>query len=44
MTLPDLHDAVKHSFTPTPESEDINYIFDISTWLKNHIVNIKNHV
>lgn len=44
ITVPELHATVKESYTPTPESRDVQWIFDISGWLAPHIAQIKNHV
>ena len=44
MTLPELHTLVEESYTPTPECHDLQYVFDISGWLAEHIVPIKSHV
>ena len=35
---------MEESYTPTPECHDLQYLFDISGWLAEHIVPIKNHV
>ena len=43
MTVPELHQAVMNSFTPTPETEDVEVVYDISDWLLPHIVNVRNH-
>ena len=44
MTLPELHTLVEESYTPTPECQDLQCLFDISGWMAEHIVPIKNHV
>ncbi|KXJ07141.1 hypothetical protein AC249_AIPGENE5999 [Exaiptasia diaphana] len=45
MTLPELHNTIATSYKPTPESCDIDVMFDISGWLKPHIIKpLKNHV
>ena len=44
VTLPELHAMVKEAYTPRPECRDLQYIFDISGWLAEHIVSIKNHI
>ncbi|KXJ18305.1 hypothetical protein AC249_AIPGENE23463 [Exaiptasia diaphana] len=44
-TLPQLHNTIRSSYNPVPESCDVKVMFDISGWLKKHIVRpLKNHV
>ena len=43
MTVPELHQAVMNSFTPTPETEDVEVVYDIYDYLLPHIVNVRNH-
>ena len=35
---------VEEAHTPRPECRDLEYIFDISGWLAEHIVSIRNHI
>ena len=44
MTMPVLHTLVEESYTPSPECHDLQYLFDISGWLTEHISPIKNNV
>ena len=44
MTVPQLQEVVKDSFTPKPENYDIDMIFDIAGWLDAHIAKMKNHI
>ena len=44
MTVPELHTTIRESYTPLPETFDLEYVFDISAWLEGHIATIKNHV
>ena len=42
--MPELHAMVEEAYTPRPECRDLEYIFDISGWLAEHIVSIRNHI
>ena len=44
MTVPELHTTIRESYTPKPETFDLECVFDISAWLESHIATIKTHV
>ena len=44
MRLPELYTLVEESHAPTTECQYLQYLFDISGWLAEHIVPFKNHV
>ena len=44
MTMPELPTTTTESYTPAPETQDLKWVFDISGWLDEHIVKLKNHI
>ena len=44
MTVPELHTTTTESYTPAPETRDLEWVFDISGWMDKNIVRLKNHI
>ena len=44
MTVPELQATTTESYTTSPETHDLEWIFDISGWLDENIIKLKNHI
>ena len=43
-TLPELQSVIQEAYTPMPECQELKVMFDISGWIGEHILPMKNHV
>lgn len=43
-TLPDLQNVIKEAYNPMPECQELKMLFDISGWIGEHVLPMKNHV
>ena len=42
ITLPELHEAIRTSQKPMPHTENINVVWNISSWLEDYINQVHN--